>query len=304
MSRKIRIIINPNSGTSFSESIKDDFTLLIEREGFVCDIKLTAAPTHAYDLSREAAEQNFYAVIAVGGDGTLNETAAALVNTTTLLGIIPTGSGNGFARHIGMSLNVEKAVMQIMEAKPLAIDVCYVNKKAFFNVAGIGFDALVAHDFSLKPDRGFISYLGSALKFWLTINNTRYKLKLDGHKVITSALMISFANGSQFGNNATIAPEASLTDGYMQVCVLKKFPIYRAPKLAYRLFSGNIPNSRYLKIFRVKKVTVHRTRKKIHLDGEPFTLSKKLKVEVVPNALNILAPLEYFEAHEPKHSIG
>ncbi len=304
MSRKIRIIINPNSGTKFSDSIKDDLTLLIEEEGFVCDIQFTIGPTHAYDLSQEAAELNYYAVIAVGGDGTLNETAAALVKTNTLMGVIPTGSGNGFARHIGMHLNPAKAVKQLIKAKPLAIDVCYVNKKAFFNVAGIGFDALVAHDFSLKPDRGFISYLGSALKFWLTINNTKYKLKLDGHKVITSALMISFANGSQFGNNATIAPAASLTDGYMQVCILKKFPVYRAPLLAYRLFSGNIPNSKFLKILRVKKVIVKRTRKKIHLDGEPFTLSKKLKVEVVPNALNILAPLEYFEAHEPKHSIG
>jgi diacylglycerol kinase (ATP) len=303
MNKKVLIILNPNSGTQFSMDIHDHLAPLLEHDDYDCDIEYTKGPMHALDLAKEAADQNYFAVLAVGGDGTVNEVGAALMHTDTALGIIPTGSGNGLARHMKYHMHPKKATEQILNSQSIAIDVCEVNKQPFFNVAGVGFDALVAHDFSLKPHRGFLSYLGSALKFWLSIGDTKYKLKLDGHKISPRALMITFANGSQFGNNATIAPDASLTDGYFQVCLLKKFPTYLAPIMAYRLFSGRIPNSKYLKVFRAKKVNIKRKRKKVHLDGEPFRLSKQLKVRVVPKALNILAPQEYFKAYGKEHPL-
>lgn len=304
MNKSIRIIINLHSGRGFKQEIEENLAAFTKQNEYACDIHYTVGPIHAHDLAYEAAQQNYFAVVCVGGDGTLNEAASALVNTSTRLGVVPIGSGNGFARHIGMSLKPTVATQQLMNSTTLPIDVCYVNKKPFFNVAGVGFDALVAHDFSTRNTRGFSSYLASVLKFWFSVGNTSYKLTLDGHKVKTKALMISFANGSQFGNNATIAPNASLNDGLMRVCILKKFPFYKGPLLTYKLFSGNIPSSKYLKIFTVKKVTVKRKRKKIHLDGEPFMLSKKLKIKVVPSSLNILAPQEYFEKHGTQHPLG
>ncbi len=303
MKKQIRLIVNPASGLRKKRFLEQELSPVLKHPGFSCELFYTKGPTHATDLAQEAVDLHYYAVVVCGGDGTINEVLAPLLHSSTALGVIPLGSGNGFARHLGISMLPAKAAKQLTQAQPVHIDACMVNNLPFVNVAGIGLDALVAHDFSIQPERGFWAYFSSVLRLWFKTSNRVYKLKLDGKKFKVKALMVSFANGSQFGNNAMIAPGARMDDGLMQVCFLRKFPTLKAPVLAWQLFSGKIIRSRHLRILPAREVSVKRTRKKIHLDGEPFKLSKKLRVKVLPAALNILAPSQYFEAHGPQHSL-
>jgi YegS/Rv2252/BmrU family lipid kinase len=304
MEKHIRVIINPFSGKGKHTDIESSIGVLLNHPSFISDVHYTLGPMHATDLAQEAVDLNYYAVVCCGGDGTVNEVLSPLLNTKTALAVIPIGSGNGFARHLGYSTLPAKAAQQVTKAQSMLIDTCLANDKPFLNVAGIGLDALVAHDFAVQPERGFWAYTSSVLRLWFKTNNKVYKLKLDGKKITTKALMISFANGSQFGNNALIAPNASLTDGLMEVCFLRKFPTFRAPVIVWKLFSGRMPKSRYLRVLQAKSVEIKRPRKKIHLDGEPFKLSKKLHLEVMPASLNILAPLDYYNTHGPQHSLN
>lgn len=304
MKKQIRIIINPKSGKGRLKDFEHSIAPLLNHSDFTCDVHYTLGPTHATDLAQEAVNLNYHAVVCCGGDGTINEVLSPLLNNNTALGVIPIGSGNGFARHLGYSTLPAKAAQQITKAQTMQIDTCLANKKPFLNIAGVGLDALVAHDFSVQPERGFWAYISSVLRLWFKTNNKMYKLKLDGKKFKTKAVMISFANGSQFGNNAMIAPNASLTDGLMEVCFLRKFPTFRAPVIVWKLFSGRMPKSKYLKVLQARTIEIKRPRKKIHLDGEPFKLSKKLCIEVMPASLNILAPLDYYNAYGPKHSLN
>ncbi|MGB0176600.1 MAG: diacylglycerol/lipid kinase family protein [Owenweeksia sp.] len=288
--KKTLFIINPISGTRDKSKIVEQIKREVSPSHFDYHIKFTKGPSHATDLAIEAAENKLELVVAVGGDGTVNETACGLVHTNTTLGIIPIGSGNGLGRHLQIPTSPLKAIRSLHESTVTRIDVCTANDIPFFNVAGVGYDARVAHDFAQKPGRGFLTYVQSVLQQWHRYKPKKYRLETPTGSFKKRALLISFANGSQFGNNAFIAPNASISDGLMDVSILDKFPGFAVPMVAMQLFSKNIEDSRYSDIFRTNEVTIKQKSKKVHLDGEPFKLGKKIHFKVLPGALNILAP--------------
>ncbi len=288
--KKTLFIVNPISGTKDKAKVVDQIKAEVSPSHFDYHIEFTKGPSHATDMAVEAAENKLDLVVAVGGDGTVNETACGLIHTNTSLGIIPIGSGNGLGRHLQIPTNPIKAIRSLHESEVKKVDVCTANDIPFFNVAGVGYDARVAHDFARKKSRGFITYVQSVLGQWNGYKPKKYKLTTPSGSFKKRALLISFANGSQFGNNAFIAPNASISDGLMDVSILEKFPGFAVPVVAMQLFNKTIEESRYSDIFKTNEVTVKQKSKKVHLDGEPFKLGKKICFKVMPGALNILAP--------------
>ena len=196
---KIRFIINPISGTGKQKGIEKHISKYINNY----DIFYTKKRGDASIISEQAVKQSFDAVIAVGGDGTLNECLKSLINTKTALGVIPCGSGNGFANHIGMSKNIKDSIKQLKKSRITNIDSCIANGQSFINVAGIGFDAHIAKLFSKSNKRGFFKYVKIILKE-LTYTPQEYSIIYNGTERKVEAYMISFANASQYGNNAKI----------------------------------------------------------------------------------------------------
>ncbi len=301
--KRTLIIINPVSGTRNKAFIEKLIERHINEEIFDYSIEFTVGPSHATDLAQAAANDGFDVVVAIGGDGTVNETAAGLINSNTALGIIPIGSGNGLGRHLQISTNPARALLALNESTPMKIDVCTANGVPFFNVAGVGYDAKIAHEFAKMDTRGFGSYIYNVIRQWFRYKPRKYKIKTEEGEFKRKALLISIANGSQFGNNAWIAPNARLDDGLMDVCILNKFHTVAAPMVAYQLFSKNIEHSKYMDVFKTAEFKLKQKSRMIHLDGEPFILGKKIHFKVMPKALNILAPKVFLDELNAEYSL-
>lgn len=300
--KKLAFIINPISGTKNKSAILKQIEKRIPNYVSEYEVFYTQGPSHATDLARAAVKSKTDIVIAIGGDGTVNETASGLLHSDTALGIIPMGSGNGLSRHLGIPTNVARALNCLRHSEVFKMDVLTANGIPFYNVAGIGYDAKVAHDFARKQKRGFAGYMKSVIQLWISYKPKKYELNIDGEMLNSKALMVSFANGSQFGNNVYIAPHAKLNDGLMDIAILKKFPDIAIPLFAYQIFNKKLDQSKYSDMFRAKEVFVKQKGKKIHLDGEPFQLGKSLHFKVLPGALNILAPKEFIDDGQSKYS--
>jgi len=282
---KIRFIINPISGTGKQKGIEK----YISKHHKDFEIIHTKKTGDATSISKEAANENIDAVIAVGGDGTVNECLKGLVNTNTALGIIPCGSGNGFAYHIGMDRNIEKAVKQLKNTRIEIIDSCTANGVAFVNVSGIGFDAHIANLFSTLSERGFVKYTKLVLKE-LSYKAKEYTILYNNIERKVKAYMIDFANASQYGNNARISPLADFKDGLIDFVIVKEFPKWKIPVFIYMLLTGKIHLSKHVEIIQCDKMTIKSENTLIHLDGEPFTATNPIKVALLPKSLKILMP--------------
>lgn len=223
--RTICFIVNPISGIGRQKVIEKLIDEQLDRTLFDYEIAYTKAAKHAIELSKDAALRNIDIVVAVGGDGSVNETAKGLVNTNSALAIIPTGSGNGLARHLNIPLNLKKAMQVINKGKQTAIDSIQMNDETFVNVAGIGFDAHIGWEFAKFGKRGFSSYIKVITREFPKYKAQDFELIIDGNKVTKNAYLISFANGSQWGNNAYIAPTADISDGEMDIAILRDFKL-------------------------------------------------------------------------------
>ena len=202
---------------------------------------------------------------------------------------MPEGSGNGLARYLGISSDVSQAIAKINKGHIITIDSGLVNGKAFFNVAGMGFDALISDRFAENMTRGPVGYLKIVLKEISRYKPQEYTICIDGNEIQREAFMISIANSPQYGNNAYIAPGASVDDGLLDVCIIKQFPLIQFPVMIYHLFSRTAHQSDYVEIIKGKQITIERPQRgPVHLDGEPFTLDKKLSIEVLPSSLNVV----------------
>jgi YegS/Rv2252/BmrU family lipid kinase len=281
-------IINPKSGKNNKAS---ELEQTIKTQFYNADIVFTKAPKHATKLAADAVKQNYEQVIVAGGDGTINEAASALIGTKTALGIIAFGSGNGLAREIGCPIdNLQKACNNIYMAKPVLCDAGKANGEYFFNVAGIGLEATIAHSFAKVKTRGMLPYF--KIGFEQTLN---YKAPLaevwadDKSLIYLNPLTLVFANGKQYGSNFKIAPKASLTDGKLDMVYVKRSPLW---KLALGLPSFFKPNLKAVKITQerqIKKATITCQGKFVyHLDGEPKEPTDKLEIEVLPKAIYLL----------------
>jgi YegS/Rv2252/BmrU family lipid kinase len=282
---KIRFIINPISGTGKQKGIEEHITKHLEN----FEIIYTQKAGDATRISKEAANDNIDAIIAVGGDGTVNECLNALVNTNTALGVIPCGSGNGFAYHIGMERNIEKAVIQLKNTKIEVIDSCTANGFPFVNVSGIGFDSHIANLFLTLTKRGFVNYVKLVIRE-LSYKAKEYTINYNNIERKVKAYIIAFANASQYGNDAKISPMANFQDGLLDFVILKEFPKWKIPFFLLKVATGKAHLSKYVEIIQCKKMTISAENTLLHLDGEPFKASNPIEVTILPKSLKILMP--------------
>lgn len=292
--QKTLIIINPVSGTNSKRNFPELFDRYLDKQKHQYELKFTEKAGHATELVKEALEGNIDNIIAVGGDGTINEIARALVNTHAALGIIPSGSGNGLARHFKIPLKTVEAICALNDFEKIKSDAASLNGKYFFCTAGVGFDAQIGQKFSEAGTRGFQTYIKTTINEFLAYKPEKYQIITPEEIIEKEAFLITLANTSQYGNNAFIAPEASTSDGKLNICILEPFPVYLAPDLGRRLFTGSIHKSRFMKNLLVSSLTIKRpSNGAIHLDGEPMTMGTELEVKCHPNALNIIVQKGY-----------
>ena len=290
--RNVVFVVNPKAGTHSKSSIIDQINRCLDKSIIDHTILYTESPGHGYQIAKEAVRSQVTAVIAVGGDGTMNECASALINSSTSLGLVPIGSGNGLARDLGYSMNIRQSVEVINRGNEIIIDCGLANDRYFFCTAGIGFDAEVSKKFQDQSIRGFQGYIKTALRELVSYQCQIYDIMFDESEIQVKAFSVTFANVCQFGNNAYISPEADPSDGLIDLCIVKEFPKHHAPVMVTRLFTRSIHKSPYTIIHRAKKVRITcPDQSHFHLDGEAIDLSgKHLNIRIVPKALKVLVP--------------
>ena len=290
MKKKICFIVNPISGVGKQKVIEGLASDCLDMEKYDYKIIYTNAPKHAIMLAKQATEEGYDIVVAVGGDGSVNEVANGLIGTNTALALLPTGSGNGLARHLKIPLDLKQALTIINTGKQSQIDTIQFNDTHFVNVAGIGFDAHIGWEFANYGKRGFLSYIKLVLRELRQYQSEKYELIFDGESVFKEAFLISFANGSQWGNNAYIAPMADISDGLMDIAILKKISWMNGLSVGYHLFNRKLHQTKHLEIIKSKEVTVKQKRKIAHIDGEPIESGAVVTVKVNPLSLKIIVP--------------
>ena len=286
--KNIAFIVNPISGTKTKNRLAKLIRELLDPQQFAPTVVVTEYAGHATQLAQQFAMQDYYAVIAVGGDGTVNEVASGLIGTNTALGIIPNGSGNGFARHLDISTRMNRAVEMLNTSEPIYVDYGLVNDQPFFSTCGVGFDAVVAQDFSIS-ERGIKGYIQSILKDFFQYKPETYHIKGEGLDQTTTAFLINFANAGQWGYDAYIAPKASVQDGWLDVAIASEFPLVVAPGLALCLFTKTIDETLRLNTLRTKEITLTRQSEGVaHIDGTPIIMPAELHVKIVEDGLKVL----------------
>jgi YegS/Rv2252/BmrU family lipid kinase len=285
----ILFIVNPISGGRNKASFAEMVDSYLDREKFSPRVIFSQYRGHAHEEASKAAASGCPFIVAVGGDGTVNEIASAIEGTETSMGIIPFGSGNGLARSLKIPMNCTKALSRLNSATPSKIDVADLNGKKFFNVAGMGFDAHISHVFATSVKRGLKGYVKTAFAEFSVYKEQAYKIEIDGRVLERDAFMVCIANSSQFGNNAHVSPKASLVDGLLDICIVKAFPLYWLPVMGYHMFSKTSDRSKYVELFQGKQIKIMRSSAgPIHLDGEPVIMDQEIFVQVRPASLNVL----------------
>lgn len=287
---KYLLIANPVSGPkNDSVPLLGKAVAKIASEGHIVTLQMTEREGHGYEIAKAALESDYDVIVAVGGDGTVNEVARALVGSDKIIGIIPNGSGNGLARELRIPMDPAKAVVTLLRHDVASIDTCTANGEPFFVTCGIGFDGKVSKEFASSDTRGMGSYVREVITQYFSYEPRQYHIFVDNHEVTAKALVIAVANASQYGNNAFIAPKASMDDGELDVTVLKEFPREEAAKIILQLFSKELAKSDYTSFYRGKKIEI-KVNKPVnyHIDGEPKPKSDHLKIEVIPASLCVL----------------
>jgi len=289
---KILFLINPISGSSYKGHLPGIINELTDKKIFDPEIVITKFKGEATEIVRQKLIDNYRYFVAVGGDGTVNEVAKALINSRGILGIIPAGSGNGLARHLHIPLRPQSAMQTINKMKWQSIDYGLINNVPFFCTCGVGFDALIGEKFAQSKGRGFINYIKTTIVEYLRYKSESYQITIEEtQKTIRSAFLITFANASQYGNNAYIAPNADICDGKLDICILYPFKLYKAPMIGYRLFSKTIGKSLLLQTERATNILLERTSEGvIHFDGEPCIMGKILEISLINKGLNVIVP--------------
>ncbi len=277
------------SGTqtrAYKEELSTYLQQTAQAQGFLPEVVMTQYAGQATELAAAAVSQGIRRVIAIGGDGTINEVARALRHSSTSLGIVPLGSGNGLARHLGLPLRAKPAIQRALMGKPVLIDSAEINNIPFFCTAGMGFEAHVAHEFARQKTRGLLTYVQTAWRAYQQYQPATYQLFGQTRRLFT----LTFANAAQFGNNAWIAPVANIADGQLDVCQLLPFPGQAGLTLSYQLFTRTIQQSRYWQSQAVRSVVVQAPQPlEIHADGEPIILdSGEVRVRVLPGSLLVI----------------
>ncbi len=297
MSKKhITFIVNPISGGHQKDDILKMITELTDREQFDLDIRMTEYAGHAAEIAMKSAQEGVDIVVAVGGDGTVNEVARSLTHTQTALGIVPCGSGNGLARHLCIPMNVRKAIEILNHCKIMEFDYGVVNDIPFFCTCGMGFDAFISLKFAEAGKRGPITYVENVLKEGLKYKPETYEVEDETGARRYKAFLIACANASQYGNNAYIAPEASMRDGMMDVIIMEPFTALEAPQISIDLFNKTLNQNSKIKHFQTQKIHIHRqTPGAIHYDGDPIMTDPDVDVHIEHLGIRIVTNPEATE---------
>ena len=287
--RRITFIVNPVSGGKDKRKVLAAIARYLDRSVFDYEVLTTEKPGDAAAWARECEAD---IVVAVGGDGTVSEVATGLLGTSKALGIIPCGSGDGLALHLGISRNPRKAVRALNESVIVPIDAASLNGRPFFCTAGVGLDADVAFAFARSSRRGLSTYISTAWNLWMHGDRTaHYVLETDTETWEGQAVIITVGNANQWGNEARIVPKASLRDGLLDVTVVEPFATREIPRLAALLMTGKADTSARVRSFRSARVQIRRDRPgPAHCDGDPFGAGLCLEMEIRPGALRVAVP--------------
>lgn len=289
--KKLLAVINPISGTANKQYIPETITEVMDESKWDMMIRFTQRPGHATDLAKQAIKQGYYGVLAIGGDGTINEVAAALRDSDTALGIIPNGSGNGLARHLNIPIDVKRALEEINNDRIEQFDYCMANQHPFFCTCGVGFDAHVSAKFAESKKRGPMSYLKNTLVEYLRYRSEEYSIETADQVLTERAFVIACGNASQYGNNAFITPNASMQDGLIDVTLIQPFTPLDTAVLGILLFTKHIDQDTNIQSFRTPSLTIHRPKAGVmHIDGEPMMMEADIEVKCVHNGIKIFLP--------------
>lgn len=289
MKKKAVFIINLISGTSDKAAIPGLIDQYLDKTQFEYEIAVTQYAGHASEIAAKAKDDGVDVVVAIGGDGTVNEVARAIVHSSTALGIIPCGSGNGLARHLLLPLNVRKAIEVINRCEIRQLDYGIINDYPFFCTCGMGFDAFVSMKFAEAGKRGPITYVENVLREGLKYKPETYTIEDESGTLQYKAFLISCANASQYGNNAYIAPQASMSDGLMDVIIMEPFDVFEAPQISIEMFSKTLDKNSKIKTFRTRHLHIHRDKPGvIHYDGDPVMTGADIDIELKPKGINII----------------
>lgn len=288
MKQTILFIINPISGVGKKENLPDLIKSHLDHDKFNYEIAHTEYKKHAREIAYEASMKGIDIVCAVGGDGSVHEVGTVLIGSQTKLAIIPCGSGNGLARHLGISMEIPEAIKCINQDQYIRMDTVLVNDKPFLGMGGYGFDAHIARKFDKIEKRGFWGYVKLVIREFKKFTPIQVSISLNGETKQMPVFLCTIANASEFGNGFVISPNSCITDGKVELCLLKPFSAWFAPGLVFRFFKRTSNKSKFFEIISFQKARIKLSQKIAHYDGEPFDVREELNIEVVPHSLTIL----------------
>ena len=278
-------ILNPNAGIIPAR-------MIISKKLQIRKDELSTFKSLSIDDSGSHIKQTFNkhdVFVAAGGDGTVRTVASELIGTSKIFGVLPMGSGNGFAKELGFKTNINSLLADIKKAESINIDVIELNDLLCLNAAGVGLDSFVAHSFDRLRTRGMWSYVYVTFKNFIRLRPVHITINLADQTITDDLFVLTIANTRQFGNNAYIAPEAKPNDGIIDIVLIKPFPKILAPLIIYRLFRGTLNNSKYVRYIRTDKpFTLHTEETRFHIDGEPFKIKGDVTVRLKRKALTVL----------------
>lgn len=287
--KNITFIVNPISGTKSKDALPLLVKQLIDDSLYECEIIKTEYAGHAAELASQCVNDHIDICVAVGGDGTVNEVARSLAHSETALGIIPCGSGNGLARHLCLPMDMKQALQVINAGKTDYFDYGVINDQPFFCTCGMGFDAYVSLKFAESGKRGLATYVENVLKEGLTYKPDTYIITDESGNHQYNAFLVACANASQYGNNAYIAPEASMQDGLLDVIIMEPFNIIEAAKVGFDLFAKTLKSNKHIKTFQARSIHIHRNESgAVHFDGDPTNMGTDIDVRIEPLGLKAI----------------
>lgn len=292
--KKIRFIANPRSGANRRRNLGQLIADNLDHSQFDHELCFTKRAGDAIELAKEGVAQGFDLVVACGGDGSVNEISSQLIGTAAVLGVLPCGSGNGFAGHLGLGRDVARAIRVLNDGVPIAVDTCTMNGHPFVNLAGVGFDGVVAKRLHDSPVRGFWAYLRYTVEEVLAYQPQNLEIQVDGLKISRKCFLVEVANAPIYGYGFSIVPQANFTDAKLEVLLIKDAPKWRYVLESWRFLNRTFHKSNLAECYTGSEIVVQpETPIGAHVDGEGFQLNGTARFDILPASLKVMVPKVY-----------